>query len=65
MAVTENPAEETAADPTQPLAVSETALATVLEVRAQEDDPANTALKVAKLDSKMAAAELRANAKFA
>lgn len=30
-----------------PLTVSETALATVLEVRAQEDDPAGTALRVA------------------
>jgi Fe/S biogenesis protein NfuA len=30
-----------------PLTVSETALATVLEVRAGEDDPANTALRVA------------------
>lgn len=53
MAVTENPAVETAVDPTKPLAVSETALATVLEVRAQEDDPANTALKVAITGSNM------------
>ncbi len=53
MAVTDTPAAETTADPTKPMAVSETALATVLEVRAQEDDPANTALKVAITGSNM------------
>ena len=34
------------ADPSQPLVVSEAALATVLDVRAGEDDPAGTALRV-------------------
>lgn len=39
---------ETAADPTQlPLTVTEEALAIVLGVRAQEDEPENTALRVA------------------
>lgn len=33
-------------DPSQPLSVSEAALATVLDVRAGEDDPAGTALRV-------------------
>ena len=33
-------------DPTQPLVVSEAALATVLDVRAGEDDPGGTALRV-------------------
>ncbi len=33
-------------DPTRPLGVSEAALATVLDVRAGEDDPAGTALRV-------------------
>ncbi len=53
MALTENPADQAAADPRKPLVVSEAALATVLEVRAQEDDPANTALKVAITGSNM------------
>jgi Fe/S biogenesis protein NfuA len=35
-----------AGDPSQPLQVSEEALATVLDVRAGEDDPAGTALRV-------------------
>jgi Fe/S biogenesis protein NfuA len=53
MAVTESPAGDAVADPTKPMTVSDTALATVLEVRAQEDDPANTALKVAITGSNM------------
>ena len=40
-------------DPKAPLTVSETALATVLEVRAGEDDPAGTALRVAVTGSNM------------
>lgn len=48
MAVTDTPATtEPSADPARPLGVSDAALATVLEVRAQEDDPGATALKVA------------------
>jgi Fe/S biogenesis protein NfuA len=42
-----------AGDPQAPLTVSETALATVLEVRAGEDDPAGTALRVAITGSNM------------
>ncbi len=53
MAVTESPADQTAADPRKPMTVSDSALATVLEVRAQEDDPAHTALKVAITGSNM------------
>lgn len=37
---------ESEGDPAKPLSVSEAALATVLDVRAAEDDPANTALRV-------------------
>lgn len=37
---------ETEGDPAKPLTVSEVALATVLDVRAAEDDPGNTALRV-------------------
>jgi Fe/S biogenesis protein NfuA len=37
---------EPGGDPNQPLTVSENALATVLDVRAGEDDPAGTALRV-------------------
>ncbi len=40
-------------DPSQPLTVSEAALAVVLDVRASEDDPANTALRVAITGSNM------------
>ena len=40
-------------DPTRPLTVSETALATVLEVRAGEDHPGATALRVAITGSTM------------
>ncbi|MEM9653051.1 MAG: hypothetical protein AAGA65_13205, partial [Actinomycetota bacterium] len=35
-----------AGDPGRPLTVTEAALATVLDVRAGEDDPAGTALRV-------------------
>ncbi len=42
-----------AGDPAAPLTVSETALATVLEVRAGEDDPGGTALRVAITGSNM------------
>ena len=52
MAVTETPTTPIA-DPTKPLAVSAPALAQVLEVRAQEDDPAATALKIAITGSNM------------
>jgi Fe/S biogenesis protein NfuA len=38
--------DETPGDPERPLTVSEAALATVLDVRAAEDDPAGTALRV-------------------
>ena len=41
------------ADETQPLTVTEEALAVVLDVRAGEDDPANTALRVAITGSTM------------
>lgn len=37
---------ETVGDPARPLTVSDAALATVLDVRAGEDDPAGTALRV-------------------
>lgn len=37
---------QTEGDPAQPLTVSDEALATVLDVRAAEDDPGNTALRV-------------------
>jgi Fe/S biogenesis protein NfuA len=40
-------------DPSQPLTVTDEALATVLDVRAGEDDPANTALRVAITGSNM------------
>ena len=40
-------------DPQQPLTVTEAALATVLDVRASEDDPGNTALRVAITGSNM------------
>lgn len=40
-------------DPAAPLQVTEAALATVLDVRAAEDDPANTALRVAITGSNM------------
>ncbi len=54
MAVTQTSTSETpAVDPRKPLAVSDSALATVLEVRAQEDDPGATALKVAITGSDM------------
>lgn len=41
------------ASPEQPLIVTESALATVLDIRAAEDDPAQTALKVEITGSKM------------
>ncbi len=45
--------DEPVRDPSRPLAVSDVALATVLEVRAGEDDPAGTALRVAITGSNM------------
>ncbi len=54
MAATDTTTAETpVADPTKPLTVSPTALAQVLEVRAQEDDPASMALKIAVTGSNM------------
>ena len=45
--------EQTTADETKPLTVTEAALEVVLDVRAGEDDPANTALRVAITGSNM------------
>lgn len=45
--------DEVVRDPARPLGVSDAALATVLEVRAGEDDPAGTALRVAITGSNM------------
>lgn len=45
--------DEPARDPLKPLTVSDVALATVLEVRAAEDDPSGTALRVAITGSNM------------
>ena len=49
----ENPQTEPQGDASQPLTVTEAALAVVLDVRAGEDDPANTALRVSITGSNM------------
>jgi Fe/S biogenesis protein NfuA len=49
----ESGSSASAGDPAAPLTVADTALATVLDVRAGEDDPAGTALRVAITGSNM------------
>ena len=51
--IAENSPEPPAGDPERPLTVSDLAFATVLDVRASEDDPAGTALRVAITGSNM------------
>lgn len=52
-AAQEGSTDEPSSDPAKPLTVSGEALATVLDVRASEDDPAGTALRVAITGSNM------------